>query len=189
MIDSIDAATVFVVIGAWLGPQARLEVSVEDIWQEALWMAWRDRHQHQWVNLTKYRAWVLGIAHNRVRETTRNVARKKRGGHTSISRFSDLGGTDTVGGYLPPRSTTPSRVASHLERARVLERALATLDEPLRDVVRLRVFEELSSLESAQQLGVPLSTVKHRLLRGLQAYRAELHRQLGRDPEPQSETP
>ncbi|MBL9076911.1 MAG: RNA polymerase sigma factor [Planctomycetes bacterium] len=185
LVDSLDAATIFVVIGGWVGAQARVDVSIEDVWQETLWMAWRDRLQHQWAGLGRYRAWLLGIAHNRVRELVRNRGRQKRGGATPHARFSDLGGNDTVDGYLPPRSTTPSRVASNLERARLLERALDAVEPPLRDVVRLRVFEELPATEVAAALDIPLSTCKHRFVRGLQAYRDELRRLGGgQDAEP-----
>jgi RNA polymerase sigma factor (sigma-70 family) len=181
LIDSIDAANVFVLIASWLGPKVRLEVSVEDIWQETLWMAWRDRQQHDWANLTKYRAWLLGIARHRVLEVVRNSGRHKRGGHVHTNHMSALAGHDSVSGYLPPQSTTPSRVASNLERARILERALAEVDEPLREVVRLRLFEELSSQATADLLGVPLSTTKERFVRGTQRYRDALRRLLGRD--------
>lgn len=181
LVDSLDAATIFVVIGGWVGAELRAEVSVEDIWQETLWMAWRDRQQHEWHGLSLYRAWLLGIAHNRVREAVRNRSRQKRGGDRTLARLTDLGGTDTVDEYLPPQSTTPSRTASHLERARVLESALASLDEPLRDVIRLRVFEELPLKESAERLGLPLSTFKDRLVRGMRDYRNELVRRLGPD--------
>jgi RNA polymerase sigma factor (sigma-70 family) len=179
VVDSIDAANVFVVISGWLGPQARAELSVEDIWQETLWMAWRDRHQHTWVNLSRYRSWLLGIAKNRIHDMVRAMARKKRGGSLRTARFSDLGGSDTVNGILPPRSTTPSRIASNMERARTLERALTALEPDLSDMVRLRLFEELSTDEAAQQLGIPLSTAKHRLVRGMQTYRQELEQMLG----------
>lgn len=187
LIDSIDAASVFVLIGGWLGPRAR-GVSVEDVWQETLWMAWRDRHQHQWVNLTRYRAWLLGIAQNRIQDMLRGLRRKKRGGTKHTARFSEIGGTDTVGGMLPPRSTTPSWTASHLERARVFERALSSLEHSLRDVVRLRLFEELGMEETATRLGIPLSTAKHRLVRGMQAYRAQLKELLGESPGAATET-
>ena len=189
LIDSIDAANVFVLIGDWLGPKARLEVSVEDVWQETLWLAWRDRHQHAWVNLIKYRAWLLGIARNRIHDLVRSLGREKRGGRTHTAQFSSLGGPETVGSYLPPQSTTPSRVASNLERARTLERALAVLDEPLRDMVRLRLFEELSVQEAATRLAIPLSTAKERFVRGTQHYRSELQRLLDADGDSRAETP
>ena len=144
-------------------------------------MAWRDRTQHEWEGLTKYRAWLLGIAHNRIRELVRTISTQKRGGASPTARFSDLGNRDTLDGYLPPRSTTPSRVASHVERAASLERALAVLDEPVRDVVRLRVFEELPVKEGAAKLGIPMGTFRDRLARGLRIYRDELRRLLGPD--------
>ena len=187
LIDNLDAATIFVVISGWLGQNTNFDFSVEDIWQETLWMAWRDRQSHEWVNLSKYRAWLLGIAHNRVRDMVRSGVRKKRGGGAPVARFSDLGSTETVDAYLPPRSTTPSRVASHVERARVLESVLASLDEQLRDVVRMRLFEEHSIPESAARLGLPLSTFKHRLMRGLEAYREALELRLGQDSDHRTE--
>jgi RNA polymerase sigma factor (sigma-70 family) len=179
LIDSFDAAGVFVVIASWIGPRWRPDLSVEDVWQETLWMAWRDRHQHQWVDLARYRAWLLSIARNRVHDMVRAAARGKRGGNTVTARFSDLGGPDTVGALLPGQSTTPSRTASHLERARLFERVLAALPEELADMVRLRVFEEVSTQEAANRLRIPLSTAKHRLVRGMQAYREGLARELG----------
>ena len=188
LVDSLDVATVFVVLSSWLGAEARNQLSVEDVWQETLWMAWRDRHQHQWVNLTRYRAWLLGIAQNRIQDMLRGLRRKKRGGSSRTARFSEIGGTDTVGGMLPPRSTTPSWTASHLERARVFERALSSLEQTLRDVVRLRLFEELGMEETATRLGIPLSTAKHRLVRGMQAYRAKLKELLGESPGATTET-
>lgn len=176
LVDSLDAATMFVVIGGWIGPSARLLVSVEDVWQETLWMAWRDRQQHQWAGLGRYRAWLLAIAHNRVREMVRHKGRQKRGGGVVHAQLSVLGGVDTVDRVLPPRSTTPSRVASNLERARLLQQALLAVPDELRDVVRLRVFEELPTSEVATALGLPLSTCKHRFVRGLVAYRDALRR-------------
>jgi DNA-directed RNA polymerase specialized sigma24 family protein len=74
------------------------------------------------------------------------------------------------------------------ERARVFERALSSLEQPLRDVVRLRLFEELGMEETATRLGIPLSTAKHRLVRGMQAYRAQLKELLGESPGATTET-
>ena len=78
LIDSFDAATIVVVLTASLGPLARAAFSLEDAWQETLWLAWRDRHQHQWVNLTAYRAWLLGIARHRIIDRPDGLERARR---------------------------------------------------------------------------------------------------------------
>jgi RNA polymerase sigma-70 factor (ECF subfamily) len=178
LVDSIDAAPIFVVLQATLGAQARADIAMEDVWQETLWSSWRDRHQHRWVNLTAYRAWLLGIARHRVLDMVRAAGRRKRGGGNT-ARFTDLGGSDTVGGMLPPRSTTPSRIASNLERARCLERALDRLEPEQRAVVHGRLFEEMSMVEVAAREGLPLSTAKHRFVRGMMAYKHALRAELG----------
>jgi RNA polymerase sigma-70 factor (ECF subfamily) len=180
LVESLDVASIFVVIGSWLSPRLRAEVTAEDIWQETLWCSWRDRDQHEWRNLAAWRAWLLSIAKNRVRDTGRLIGRTKRGGDHQIAPFSMLG-TDSVSSLLPPGSTTPSRVAGFRERARAMETALQGLDEDLRAIVQLRLFEEIPMREIATQLGLPLSTAKERLLRGVTRYRNRLRQLLGSD--------
>jgi RNA polymerase sigma factor (sigma-70 family) len=181
LVESLDVASIFVVLGAWLGPKLRAELAVEDIWQETLWQSWRDRDQHAWSNLAAWRAWLLTIAKNRIRDAARTAGRAKRGGDRSTAPLSTLAGGDSISALLPPGSTTPSRVAGVHERARAMTEALATLDDDLQAVVRLRLFEEVPMREVAAQLGLPLSTAKARLLRGVETYRRRLRLLLGGD--------
>jgi RNA polymerase sigma factor (sigma-70 family) len=179
LVESLDVASVFVVIGSWLGPKLRNIVSVEDIWQETLWCSWRDREQHEWRGLTAWRVWLLSIARNRVRDAGRMMGRTKRGGDHQTAPFSTLAERESVSSMLPPGSTTPSRVMGFRERARAMEVALDGLDPDLRRVVHLRIFEEVPMREVAEQLGLSLSTAKERLLRGVTNYRRRLRQILG----------
>jgi RNA polymerase sigma factor (sigma-70 family) len=181
LIESLDVAGVYVAIGSWLGHKLRAQVAVEDIWQETLWLSWRDREQHDWRGLSSFRIWLLSIARNRVHDAARNLGRKKRGGDNVVTPFSVVAGPDSVSGMLPPGSTTPSRIAGHRERAQAMEQALMTLEPDLRTVVQLRLFEEVPMREIAEQLHLPLSTAKERLLRGVTRYRFRLRALLGRD--------
>jgi RNA polymerase sigma factor (sigma-70 family) len=184
LVESLDVASVFVVIGSWLGPKLRGSVSVEDIWQETLWCSWRDREQHAWRGLSTWRVWLLSIARNRVRDAGRMWGRAKRGGEHSTTTFSSaFSSHESVSSMLPPGSTTPSRVAGFRERARAMEVALHGLDPDLRQVVHLRLFEEMPMREVAEQLQLSLSTAKERLLRGVTSYRHHLRQILGRDEE------
>lgn len=184
LIDSLDVASIFVVIGSWLGPRLRSHVAVEDLWQETLWLSWRDREQHDWRGLAAFRVWLLSIAQNRVRDAGRNLGRQKRGGDAETAPFSTLNSGESVSALLPPGTTTPSRVAGHRERALVMEHALQSLDPDLRTVVQQRLFEEVPMRDIAARLGIPLSTAKERLLRGVRSYRFRLKQLLGDDVGP-----
>jgi len=63
--------------------------------------------------------------------------------------------------------TNPAMLALRAERAADLRAAVATLQEPYREVVGLRFFGELSLEEIARQTERPLATVKTHLRRGL----------------------
>lgn len=181
IVQSLDVASVFVVIGSWLGPRLRAQVAVEDLWQETLWLSWRDREQHEWRGLTAFRVWLLSIARHRVIDQSRHQGRQKRGGEHEITPFSTLAGADSVSALLPPGSTTPSRVAGWRERAQAMETALASLEPELRSIVQARLFEEVPMRDIATDLGIPLSTAKERLLRGVKRYRFKLRQLLGSD--------
>jgi RNA polymerase sigma factor (sigma-70 family) len=76
--------------------------------------------------------------------------------------------------------TDPAMLAIRAERAADLRGAVATLQEPYREVVGLRFFGELSLEEIARQTERPLATVKTQLRRGLLLLRATV--------EPRSDT-
>lgn len=72
------------------------------------------------------------------------------------------------------RGQTPYESLEQSERQEVLERALASLAQPYREVVVLREMEGFSYEEIAQVLGVAEGTVKSRLLRGRDLLRRKL---------------
>ncbi len=143
-------------------------------------MAWRDREQHHWQGLRSYRAWLLGIAKNRIRYAAKWMDAKKRGGDHEIETFSSLLASrdGSVSALLPPGSTTPSRTAGCAERAAVMEAALRSLPPELEQVVRLRLFEQLPMRDVAERLGIPPKTAKKRMFRGGTLYRAKLKENL-----------
>ncbi|MCP3920539.1 MAG: sigma-70 family RNA polymerase sigma factor [bacterium] len=65
-------------------------------------------------------------------------------------------------------------VAARLEIARRVTEALEELAEPYRTTVMMRFYDDLSSAEIARRAGVPASTVRARLRRGLAKLRAHL---------------
>lgn len=67
------------------------------------------------------------------------------------------------------------------EAVRSVTMALLALDEPFKTALMLRYYEDRSPGEIADELGVPLATVKSRLARGLEKLREKLGREQGRE--------
>jgi|GEM_PF-3588696 len=74
-----------------------------------------------------------------------------------------------------------SELAEWRSSAHLLIDAVAELDDPFAEVLRLRYFEELPVKEVAERLGVPANTVKTWTRRGLERLRARLDRDAGGD--------
>lgn len=170
LIQSVNPAAMHVVIASAMSKSLREHCSAEDIWQETLTHAWRDRAQHRWTGPAAFRAWLFEIARNRIRETVRHAAAAKRGGARRTARFSELqpraassdAGSVSISANLPLDSQTPSRIVSREEKVAVTREALAELPPELRDIVRLHVIEELTMEAIAERLGIGLSAAWHR---------------------------
>jgi len=142
----------------------------EDIAQEAFVIAYRSLPT--WRGEGTFGAWVSRIAVRlalRVAAKRRNVtwldpfaAESESPGNPDQVR---LGTTD---------APDPAVHALRAERDVELRRAVATLDEPYREVVALRFFAERSLQEIAEATDRPLGTVKTHLHRGLARLRKAL---------------
>ena len=97
------------------------------------------------------RAWLFGIARNLVREHARTVARRH-----------------TVGlAQEPAASATPDDDP----RLETMRRAIKSLPDRQREVLALRLREDLSYAEIAEALEVPVGTVRSRIHHAVAALR------------------
>ncbi|MEM7231452.1 MAG: sigma-70 family RNA polymerase sigma factor, partial [Planctomycetota bacterium] len=79
-------------------------------------------------------------------------------------------------------SSDGSSVEEMTERLETQQRvidAVVSLDEPLREVVLLRYYEELSSSEIGRRLNVPAGTIRARLQRAVEVLRSRLDSEYG----------
>jgi RNA polymerase sigma-70 factor (ECF subfamily) len=141
------------------------EEEARDVAQEAFLKAYRALSGFK--QEARFSSWLYQIAMNLCRDRLRR--RKTR---ATVS-LEELEGTGPV-----MVETRPGAHERLLERdlARAVRRAVHALPEEQREVVILKEYQDLTFLEIAQALGVPVSTVKTRLYRGLDQLRLRLER-------------
>ncbi len=184
LIEAVGPPGIMVVIQSRMGSDLRARVEPQDVWQEALLHAWRDREAFEWRGIASFRRWLIKLAENRIRDLSDGFGAAKRGSGVTVAAF-DRDGDLVDGTYAGPvASTTPSRAAMDRERAEIMNSALGALPEELRDVVRLRLFEELTMEEVASALGITFAAVRHRFRKGVELYHRRLKAQLSVPPFP-----
>ncbi len=163
-----------VVIASRLGSELARHHAADDVWQEALLHAWRDRESCEWRGVTDFRRWLLSVIDNRIRDLAEHEGAMKRGGGRTAVAFSVMqGGREDTQSWQwagPAQSTTPSLAAMAAERAAAMQEALDGLPDELREVVHLRLFEGLQLQEVADRVGIGLSAVAHRFRKGAAEY-------------------
>ena len=127
----------------------------EEVVQEAFTIVWQrvDLYDSEAGGLM---AWLLRITRNRALDRLRHRRRQLR----KVERVQSLGG----GGDPWTNPVEPNEAAfPGWQVHETVHSALRALPEEQRSVVRLAYFEGLTQSEIAEQLGIPLGTVKTRL--------------------------
>jgi len=173
LIESVKPASLLLVIEGRMGAGLKSALTAEDILQEALLHAWRDRERFEWRGVASFRAWLLGIIAHRILDAADRGSAGKRAGSpvVAFSALDGMGATTSAGeSGLPAGSTTPSRLASYREEAEVMRLALAGLPEEFREIVGLRLFEQCPLEEIAARLDLGVESVRHRFRKGSELY-------------------
>jgi RNA polymerase sigma factor (sigma-70 family) len=180
LIEAVGPASLLTIIELRMSAALKRRFLAEDVFQEALLHAWRDRAQHQWRGLKSFRNWLLTIIDRRICDLADHAQAQKRVGDMRPVQLSGVPGSDSAApSPLPWDSTTPSRMAVYREQAEAMRAALAGLPDDVREVVRLRLFEQLRVEEIAQRLDLGVSAVRHRFRKGAELYQQILVAELG----------
>jgi len=142
------------------------EEEARDVAQEAFLKAYRALSTFK--REARFSSWLYQIATNLCRDRLR---RRRTRATVSLEALEETGPVMV--------ETRPGAHERLLERdlARSVRRAIDTLPEEQREVVILKEYQELTFLEIAHALDVPVSTVKTRLYRGLDQLRLRLERE------------
>ncbi len=142
----------------------------EDVAQEAFVIAFRSLGT--WRGDGVFGAWLSRIA---VRLAIRRAAQRKQVTWLDpIAAESDPSGHDRYRTSVSMDALDPAHTLLRTERDSHIRAAVASLDEPYREVVALQFFAERSLAEIATATNRPLGTVKTHLHRGLARLRGAL---------------
>jgi RNA polymerase sigma factor (sigma-70 family) len=134
----------------------------EDVLQEAFLSIWRSAPDYR-ASLSPPMAW-MGLI---VRSRGLDMLRRRTADRTHMTQELDETLSDTLASDTP----TPMDTAQASEQAWALHQCLGRLDNKQREVVSLAYVRDLSHGELAQQLSLPLGTVKTWIRRGLDQLR------------------
>jgi RNA polymerase sigma-70 factor (ECF subfamily) len=181
LIETVRPASLLLVIERRMGMGLKSLQTAEDVLQEALLHAWRDRRQFEWRGVGSFRAWLLSIIDHRIRDAANRSSAAKRQPGAPVVPLSEFG-SQAMTMDFPQGSTTPSKLAMYREQAEVMRQALDGLPEALQDIVRLRLFEQCPIEEIAARLDLRIEGVRHRLRKGSELYVRRLRAALGSRP-------
>lgn len=126
------------------------------------------------------KTWIYRITVNEAHNARRWFFRHRR---REVELDTDPYRTRSWREAIPDNTRSPFEVAFDREQAGIIQAALDRINPVFRSAVVLRDITDLSYEDIAEILGVSLGTVKSRILRGREALREELKRDLkGRLP-------
>lgn len=147
--------------------------AAEDVFQETFLQIYQSSDTFDIER--RFRPWLFTIAANKGRDYLRKKIRRREldldapvggrgggnGGEASATTFVDL---------LEIEVDPPEARLSAGEREVLVQRALAGLSPALKEILLLAYFQRLSYVQIADELGIPLGTVKSRLHAAVAAF-------------------
>jgi len=151
----------------------RNKEDAEDVLQEALFKAY--------INIGRFRGgsrfytWLVRIALN---EALMKLRKRRSGRQVSLDELLETDDQNLVRRETVDWRDDPEQRFARQELQQTLRQAVEGLDENSREVLLLRDAENLSTRETAQMLGLSVTTVKTRLRRARMELRRRLNRHL-----------
>ena len=140
----------------------REDAAVKDLLQEVFLRVWT--RGEQWNGLGPFKAWLYRVATNLALNHLRSVRRKREQPLEVPDDWSDGDEEDLVPAWMVDASALgPDAAAEWAERTELLGRFIDQLPEEKREVLRLVQQEDMDIRQIAEQLAIPVGTVKSRL--------------------------
>lgn len=134
-------------------------VAAEDLFQETFLQIHQSAHTFDVSR--RFRPWLFTIAANKGRDFMRKRSRQR-----AVELSAPIGGPDGNASFvdlLEVDVPSPDAALDASERDVQVQTALSRLQPALREVLLLAYFQRLSYQQIADDLGIPLGTVKSRM--------------------------
>ena len=118
---------------------------------------------NQFDSQRRFRPWLYAIATNQAIDVGRRNKRHRMASLDQSNQADHDQRTSSWAEKLVGTSPDPRAAASKAEEGRWVDRAVASLGEPMQQVVHLVYYQGLKYREAAETLGIPVGTVKSRL--------------------------
>ncbi len=145
--------------------------AAEDVFQEAFLQVHLSADSFDPTR--RFKPWLFTIAANKGRDYLRKKSRRQAmdlsapvSGRGDFGDSSGLSYVDLMEIDVP----APDAAMDEAERDAAVQRALETLPWSLREILLLAYFQRLSYAQVAEELGIPLGTVKSRLHSAVAAF-------------------
>ena len=145
--------------------------SLDDVVQDVFVVVYRTLARFE--GRSSIKTWLFGIVLNVVRAHRRGLGAERRRSAAPAHVADPERLVDTAAG--------PLELATKAEAARLVDALLDTLDDDKREVFVLAELEQMSALDIAQAVGIPVNTVYSRLRLAREEFTAAAARHRARD--------
>lgn len=148
--------------------------SAEDVFQETFLQV--HLFADSFDTSRRFKPWVFTIAANKARDLLRKKSRRQT---VHLSAPVRGGSGDTGTSYVDLMEIdvpAPDAGLDAQERDALVQRAVEAMSPPLREILLLAYFQRLSYAQVAEELGIPLGTVKSRLHAAVASFAREWKR-------------
>lgn len=140
----------------------------DDVFQETFLQIHNSAHTFDVER--RFKPWLFTIAANKGRDWLRRNRKRQ-----PLALSAPIGGGDGSEGrtfvdLMEVEVPQPGDRMESSERDRMVQQALDTLSDPLREILLLAYFQRLSYAQIAEDLDIPLGTVKSRLHAAVAAF-------------------
>jgi RNA polymerase sigma-70 factor, ECF subfamily len=127
---------------------------------------------------SKFSTWLYRVAVNHCKNRIKYLSRRMDRNKDELDETTHTEASSSGNGVISsPPPSAPDRALEGAQMEKLLQEAIATLDDEQRTVIVLRDVEDLSIEEICEITGLPDGTVKSRLHRARLVLRKKLQRQ------------